>query len=41
MEEKKLFTLWEFISSSFEETWIPFTQGCFVPRLVEIGSVIM
>ena len=22
---------------SFEETCIPFTQGCFVPNLVEIG----
>ena len=25
--------------SSFEQTWIPFTQGCFVPSLVEIDSV--
>ena len=24
---------------AFEETWIDFTQGCFVPTLVEIGSV--
>ena len=22
---------------SFEQTWIPFTQRCFVPSLVEIG----
>ena len=22
----------------FEQTWIPFTQGCFMPILVEIGS---
>ena len=22
-------------------TWIPFTQGCFVPSLVEIGSVVL
>ena len=23
------------------KTWIPFTQGCFVPSLVEIGSVVL
>ena len=26
---------------SFEQTWIPFTQGCFVPSLVEIGPVVL
>ena len=26
-EKKTLLTLWEFIGSSFEQTWIPFTQG--------------
>ena len=26
---------------SFEQTWIPFTQGCFVPSLVKIGSVVL
>ena len=25
----------------FEETLIPVTQGCFVPSLVEIGSVAL
>ena len=25
----------------FEQTWIPFTQGCFVPSLVEIGQVVL
>ena len=25
---------------SFEQSWIPFTQGCFVPSLVEIGPVL-
>ena len=25
----------------FEQTWIPFTQGCFGPILVEIGPVIL
>ena len=25
----------------FELTWIPFTQGCFVPSLVEIGPVVL
>ena len=24
-----------------EETWIPSTQGCFVPSLVEIGPVVL
>ena len=39
--ENKEKTLWEFIGSSFEQTWIPFTQGCFVLRLVEIGPVVL
>ena len=26
---------------SFEQTWISFTQGCFVPCLVEIGPVVL
>ena len=29
------------IGSLFEETWIPFTHGCFLPRLFEIGSVVL
>ena len=38
--EKKtpLFTFWEFNEfngSSIEQTWIPFTQGCFEPNLVK------
>ena len=39
--KKKLLTWWEFIGSPFEETWIPFTQGYFVPSLVEIGLVVL
>ena len=48
-KKKSLLSLWEFIGSSAwefigsslnEETWIPFTQVCFVPRLFEIGSVV-
>ena len=39
--KKPLFTLWEVNGSSFEQTWIPFTQGCFVPNLVEIGPAVM
>ena len=39
--KKKLLILWEFIFSSFEETWIPFIQGCFVLRLIEISSVVL
>ena len=27
--------------SSVERTWIPATQGCFVPSLVEIGPAIL
>ena len=26
---------------SFKQTWIPFTRGCFVPSLVEIGPVVL
>ena len=29
------------VGPSFEQTWIPFTQGCFVPSLVEIGPVVL
>ena len=28
-------------SPSFEQTWIPTTEGCFVPSLVEIGQVVL
>ena len=34
-----LFPLGKEWGPSFEQTWIPFTQGCFVPSLVEIGPV--
>ena len=27
--------------TSFEQIWIPFTQGCFVPSLVEISPVVL
>ena len=27
--------------TSFEQIWITFTQGCFVPRFVEIGPVVL
>ena len=26
---------------SFDQTWIPFIQGCFVRSLVEIGTVVL
>ena len=32
---------WKKAGPSFEQTWIPFTQGCFVPSLVEIGPVVL
>ena len=41
IKRRKKKTLWEIIASSFEETWILFTQWCFVPSLVEIGSVVL
>ena len=28
-------------SPSFEQTWIPYTKGCFVLSLVEIGPVVL
>ena len=39
--KKTLLTLWEFTFSSFEQTYIPSTQRCFVPSLVEIGQVVL
>ena len=32
---------WKGRGPTFEETWIPSTQGCFVPSLVEIGPVVL
>ena len=32
---------WKRTGPSFEQTWIPFTQGYFVPSLVEIGPVVL
>ena len=29
------------VALSFEQTWNPITQECFVPRLVEIGPVVL
>ena len=39
--KKILFTLWQFTGSSFEQTWIPIIQGCFVPSLVEISPAVL
>ena len=36
-----LSSFWELNSSSFEQTWISSTQGCFKPNLVEIGPVVL
>ena len=36
-----IFTFLELNGSSFEQTQIPFTQGFFVPNLVEIGPVVL
>ena len=32
---------WKGWGPSFEYNWIPFTQRCFVPSLVEIGLVVL
>ena len=40
-EKKPILSLWELNGSSFEQTWILFTQGCFVPSWVEIGPVVL
>ena len=33
--------LWEGRGPSFEQTFIPSTQGCFVPSLVQIGQTVL
>jgi hypothetical protein len=35
------FPLREGLSPSFEQTWIPFIQGWFVPSLVKIGPMVL
>ena len=40
-KKKPLLTFWELNSSSCEQTWIPFTQECFVPNLVENGPSVL
>ena len=37
----KLYPLGKGQGPSFEQTWIPFTQGCCVPSFVEIGPVVL
>ena len=37
----QLSPLWEGRGPSFEQTWMPFTQGYFVPSLVEVGPVVL
>ena len=32
---------WKGRGPSFEQTWIPFTQECFIPSLVEIGPAVL
>ena len=32
---------WKKVGHSFEQTWIPFIQGYFVPSLVEISQVVL
>ena len=40
-KEKNIINFMRITFSSFEETWIPFIQEWFVPRLVEIGSLVL
>ena len=37
----QLSLLWEKRGPSFEQICIPFTQGCFVPSLVESGQIVL
>ena len=37
----ELSPLWKGQRPLFEQSWIPFTQGHFVPNLVEIGLVVL
>ena len=39
--KNRLFTLLELNGSSFEQTWIPFNQECFVRSLIEISPVAL
>ena len=32
---------WKRAGPLFEQTWIPFTQGCIVSRLIEIGPLVL
>ena len=36
--KKPLLTLWQFIGFSFEQTWIPFIQECFVPSWLKLAQ---
>ena len=33
-----IFTLWDLNGSSFEQTWIPFTQGCFCQICLKLAQ---
>ena len=37
----QLSPLWEGCGPSFDQTWIPFTQECFEPILVDFGPVVL
>ena len=39
--KNSLSSVWELNGSLFEQTWIPFTQGCTVAGFVEIGTVVI
>ena len=36
-----IISLWKRMRSLFEQTWIPFIKGCFVPSLFESGPVVL
>mgnify|MGYP003690728853 CR=1 FL=1 len=36
-----IISCWKGRGPSFERTWIPFTEGCIVPSLFEIGTVVL
>ena len=41
IKRRKKNQLWKLNCSSFKQTWIPFTKGCFLPNLVEIGPAVL
>ena len=39
--QEKIISPWKRMGHSFEQTWFPLTNWCFVPSLVEIDPVVL